>query len=232
MRCARRAAICARFPRAWFYSDSHNDLPLLEQVTNPVAVDPDDILRRTALERGWQLRSASNDGHAPATGPLRAAGPAMNRSRLVAWIIVLAVPAACWSRSGTAASTYRPAGWSPRCRGQERTSTARSCVGLRAPRALAALPAALLALAGTLLQALLRNPLADPFPLGVSGGAAAGALLAMLTGAALVIQHLFALAGAAFAAATVLGFSLRPSGWNAHRVILAGVAMSSDSARW
>lgn len=45
------------FSASWFYSDSHNDLPLLEQVTNPVAVDPDDILRRTALERGWQVIS-------------------------------------------------------------------------------------------------------------------------------------------------------------------------------
>ena len=45
------------FSASWFYSDSHNDLPLLERVTHPVAVDPDDILRRTALERGWRLIS-------------------------------------------------------------------------------------------------------------------------------------------------------------------------------
>ena len=42
---------------SWFYSDSHNDLPLLEQVTRPVAVDPDEVLRRTALERGWEVIS-------------------------------------------------------------------------------------------------------------------------------------------------------------------------------
>ncbi len=40
-----------------FYSDSHNDLPLLEQVETPIAVDPDDILRQTAQERGWQILS-------------------------------------------------------------------------------------------------------------------------------------------------------------------------------
>ncbi len=40
-----------------FYSDSHNDLPLLEKVEQPVAVDPDDILRRTAEERGWRILS-------------------------------------------------------------------------------------------------------------------------------------------------------------------------------
>jgi len=42
---------------AWFYSDSHNDLPLLELMDNPVAVDPDDTLRARALERGWPVIS-------------------------------------------------------------------------------------------------------------------------------------------------------------------------------
>ncbi len=42
---------------SWFYSDSHNDLPLLEQVTHPVAVDPDDTLRAAAQARGWRIIS-------------------------------------------------------------------------------------------------------------------------------------------------------------------------------
>jgi HAD superfamily hydrolase (TIGR01490 family) len=42
---------------AWFYSDSHNDLPLLELVDHPVAVDPDDNLRARAVERGWPVIS-------------------------------------------------------------------------------------------------------------------------------------------------------------------------------
>lgn len=42
---------------AYFYSDSRNDLPLLELVANPVAVDPDDVLRATALKRGWPVIS-------------------------------------------------------------------------------------------------------------------------------------------------------------------------------
>lgn len=42
---------------AWFYSDSHNDLPLLELVDNPVAVDPDDILLARAREAGWPVIS-------------------------------------------------------------------------------------------------------------------------------------------------------------------------------
>ena len=39
---------------AWFYSDSRNDLPLLEIVENPVAVDADAVLAKLADERGWQ----------------------------------------------------------------------------------------------------------------------------------------------------------------------------------
>nr|WP_267135259.1 HAD family hydrolase [Halomonas dongshanensis] len=42
---------------AWFYSDSHNDIPLLERVDNPVAVDPDDALRQIAMERNWRIIS-------------------------------------------------------------------------------------------------------------------------------------------------------------------------------
>lgn len=45
------------YGKHWFYSDSHNDLPLLEQVQHPVAVDPDDILRECALDRGWPIVS-------------------------------------------------------------------------------------------------------------------------------------------------------------------------------
>lgn len=42
---------------AYFYSDSINDLPLLEKVPNPVAVDPDDRLKAVAQERGWKILS-------------------------------------------------------------------------------------------------------------------------------------------------------------------------------
>lgn len=42
---------------SYFYSDSRNDLPLLEQVAHPVAVDPDDTLRAIAGERGWPVLS-------------------------------------------------------------------------------------------------------------------------------------------------------------------------------
>lgn len=45
------------FSASWFYSDSLNDLPLLERVTHPVAVDPDETLRAEASTRGWQIIS-------------------------------------------------------------------------------------------------------------------------------------------------------------------------------
>jgi len=45
------------FDRSWFYSDSHNDLPLMQRVSNPVAVDPDDTLRTHARTQGWPVIS-------------------------------------------------------------------------------------------------------------------------------------------------------------------------------
>ncbi len=41
------------FGQSWFYSDSHNDLPLMSKVSHPVAVDPDETLRRHAERHGW-----------------------------------------------------------------------------------------------------------------------------------------------------------------------------------
>lgn len=45
---------------SYFYSDSHNDLPLLEMVTHPIAVDPDDTLRAHAESKGWDIISLRN----------------------------------------------------------------------------------------------------------------------------------------------------------------------------
>jgi len=42
---------------SWFYSDSHNDLPLLKLVTHPTAVDPDEVLKKHANDKGWQVIS-------------------------------------------------------------------------------------------------------------------------------------------------------------------------------
>lgn len=50
---------------SWFYSDSHNDLPLLEMVEHPVAVDPDETLEDHARMKGWQIISLR--GETPGT---------------------------------------------------------------------------------------------------------------------------------------------------------------------
>jgi iron complex transport system permease protein len=101
---------------------------------------------------------------------------------------------------------------------------------LRLPRALAAFAVGgLLALAGALMQALLRNPLADPYILGISGGAAVGALGAMLAGLTAMITPA-ALGGAL--ASTVLVFGLARTGaertpWTTTRLLLTGVVVAA-----
>ena len=54
---AERGGSLAACPESWFYSDSLNDLPLLERVSHPVAVDPDDTLRAHAGRSGWPIIS-------------------------------------------------------------------------------------------------------------------------------------------------------------------------------
>ncbi len=54
---AGRGQSLENFDKSTFYSDSHNDLPLLERVSHPVAVDPDETLRALAGTRGWPVLS-------------------------------------------------------------------------------------------------------------------------------------------------------------------------------
>lgn len=51
----------ADYPKSYFYSDSRNDIPLLERVSDPVAVDPDDTLQTLALARRWPVISLRCD---------------------------------------------------------------------------------------------------------------------------------------------------------------------------
>ena len=54
------AWLAGRVPvETWFYSDSHNDLPLLTKVDHPTAVNPDEILARVAADRGWPVLKLS-----------------------------------------------------------------------------------------------------------------------------------------------------------------------------
>jgi len=96
------------------------------------------------------------------------------------------------------------------------------------PRVLAAFACGgLLATSGVLLQVLLRNPLADPYILGISGGAALGALGAVLLGIGVAGSNVAALAGALGAIAMVFALSFRAGDWNLHRLLLTGVVLSA-----
>ncbi|MEK9824725.1 MAG: HAD family hydrolase [Methylotenera sp.] len=54
---AERGTSLADYTKSYFYSDSHNDLPLMKMVTNPVAVDADAILTDYAKQQGWPMIS-------------------------------------------------------------------------------------------------------------------------------------------------------------------------------
>ena len=99
---------------------------------------------------------------------------------------------------------------------------------LRLPRALAAFACGgLLATAGALMQVLLRNPLADPYILGISGGAAVGALGAMVLGAAVFWVDVSAFAGALAAMLLVFGLAHGDGSWTQTRLLLTGVIVAA-----
>jgi iron complex transport system permease protein len=99
---------------------------------------------------------------------------------------------------------------------------------LRLPRALAGFACGgLLAIAGALLQVLLRNPLADPYVLGVSGGAGVGALLAILFGWGLAGINGAAFVGALCAMFIVFGLAHGEGSWTHTRLLLTGVIVAS-----
>ena len=99
---------------------------------------------------------------------------------------------------------------------------------LRLPRALAAFACGgLLATAGALMQVLLRNPLADPYILGISGGAAVGALGAMVLGAAVFWVDVSAFAGALAAMFIVFGLAHGDGSWTQTRLLLTGVIVAA-----
>jgi iron complex transport system permease protein len=99
---------------------------------------------------------------------------------------------------------------------------------LRLPRALTALAVGgLLALAGTLMQVLLRNPLGDPYVLGVSGGASVAVLLAMLAGAAGPGLTLPAFGGAIVSMLLVFTLAHGGGAWTSTRLLLTGVVIAA-----
>jgi iron complex transport system permease protein len=99
---------------------------------------------------------------------------------------------------------------------------------LRLPRAAAAFASGgLLALSGALMQVLLRNPLADPYVLGVSGGAAVGALSAIFLGWASLFVDVAAFAGSLSAMLLVFGLARGDGSWTQSRLLLTGVIVAA-----
>ena len=120
--------------------------------------------------------------------------------------------------------------------GGQPASLSSTLLNLRLGRAAAAfVTGAALALAGVMMQALLRNPLADPYVLGISSGAAVGALFALLIGAALWIIDVAALAGAIAVSLMLYLLARRDLGGKAPRgmaadsgaLLLTGVILAS-----
>lgn len=102
---------------------------------------------------------------------------------------------------------------------------------LRLPRALTAFAAGgLLAIAGVLMQVLLRNPLADPFVMGVSGGAAVAALSAMLLGLVGLAVDVAAALGALLTTLTVFALAHGTGGWAPTRLLLTGIVMAAGAS--
>ncbi len=101
---------------------------------------------------------------------------------------------------------------------------------LRLPRAMAALGVgALLALSGAILQVLLRNPLADPYVLGVSGGASVAALLGIMLGMSGAGVDGMAATGAFAAGLLVFAIAQGPGGWTPARLLLTGVVVAAGA---
>ena len=99
---------------------------------------------------------------------------------------------------------------------------------LRLPRALTAFAVGgLLAVAGVLMQVLLRNPLAEPYILGSSGGAAVAALIAMSLGLGSLVVDLSAFGGAMAATLLVFAIAQGTGSWTPTRLLLTGVVLAA-----
>ena len=104
----------------------------------------------------------------------------------------------------------------------------RLVMDLRLPRALTAFGVGgLLAVSGVLMQVLLRNPLAEPYILGSSGGAAVAALLAMMFGLGAIAIDVAAFGGAMGATLLVFSIAQGSGSWTPARLLLTGVVLAA-----
>ena len=99
---------------------------------------------------------------------------------------------------------------------------------LRLPRAVSAfVVGSSLAVAGVMMQVLLRNPLADPYVLGVSGGSAAFALIVMLLGLPFSVVPIAATIGAGFSIMLLILLARASGDWGSSRLLLTGIVLAS-----
>lgn len=142
--------------------------------------------------------------------------------RIVIWaVLMLLLPA-----SLLLASSWGSGGWI--WPWSDDSAMLRVVAELRFPRAVAAfVTGALLAIAGCLMQVLLRNPLADPYILGLSGGAAAFALIGMALGLTWLPVPVLAFAGAMLTMVLVFVLARGRGPWSTTRVLLTGVVVAA-----
>ena len=152
----------------------------------------------------------------------------MNRRLFIVSVLLLAAPLSLGfglshgSLNITAAELWQV------LRGAHDGMAAQVVLELRLPRALSAFAVGgLLALSGALLQVLLRNPLADPYVLGISGGAAAAALLSILAGLSSAWIRADAFLGAMLSMFIVFGISRVGSLGTQNRLLLTGVVVAA-----
>jgi iron complex transport system permease protein len=153
----------------------------------------------------------------------------MNRRLLTMLILLALVPLALWfALSQGSLDIGAPELWRALFDQRDNTTAWLVVHELRLPRALSAFAVGgLLALSGALLQVLLRNPLADPYVLGVSGGAAVAALLSMLGGLGIGWVRGNAFLGALLSMLIVFGLSRLGSVWTQNRLLLTGVVIAA-----
>ena len=186
-----------------FYSDSHNDLPLLSVVDKAVAVDPDDRLRQEATQRGWPIIS------------LKIMFASHLRIKIIFFCLLTFAVLTTGLLSGSVNLNLSE-------------ETSRMILALRLNRVCAAfVVGGMLALAGSFLQILLRNPLAEPYTLGISGGAVGLMLVATLLGVSVWWSTSLAWLGALFSMGLLYYLAIKQPFFHSTRLLLFGVMVSA-----
>ena len=153
----------------------------------------------------------------------------MNRRLPIMLLLLAAAPLSLWFALSQGSLNIDAAElWRALLGGHDNATAYLVIHELRLPRALSAFAVGgLLALSGALLQVLLRNPLADPYVLGISGGAAVATLLSMLAGLGAGWLRGNAFLGAMLSMLIVFGLSRAGAAWTQNRLLLTGVVVAA-----